>query len=64
MMWGRMSAIGKTFLAIAETKMKSERYIQILEDYFISFASCIHDNSCIFILDYARLHTSSLCKAF
>lgn len=64
MVWGAISAHGKSELAFLEGKQDSDKYIWTLSEYLLPFVDKEFGRDCIFQQDGASIHTSTTTKSF
>ena len=62
MVWGGISAMGKTSLAVIDGSVNAPRYVELLEDYLLPFALGEHDDAYVFMQDNAGPHRAHLVK--
>lgn len=60
LVWGAISALGKTSLAVLHESVTGPRYVQTLEDYLLPYSLCVHDDAYIFMQDNAGPHRSGV----
>lgn len=58
MVWGAISASGKSALAVLDGTLNAVKYVDILENYLLPFAYCVHGESFTFMQDNAAVHTA------
>lgn len=64
MIWGGISAKGKTELAFLTGRQDTSKYILTLEKYLLPFGNQIHSGNYIFQQDNASIHVSTQAKTW
>jgi transposase len=64
MLWAGFSMYGKTPLAKCDTRMNSQKYIDMLDDVLIPFTDDLMDGDFVFQQDNAAIHVSRLSKTW
>lgn len=62
MIWGGISAFGRTELAFIDSTMDSNMYVQVLEDYLLPYSLCVHDDRYTFMQDNAGVHRAHVVR--
>lgn len=67
MVWGSISAKGKTELCFIDATMDKVKYIKELEEFFLSFACSVYETErrdFVFMQDNASVQIARDCKKF